>query len=136
MRASGGRWILSKTDRYFMTWSNGAKCHGAYIRSLPTWRGARCMERDLLTEGMSCGLRRVERLMRLESLKARARRRRLQSDLGKRQATAVAANVLNRTCASSALNRQMDCGIHICSDTRGWLYVAAVIDLFSRCVVG
>jgi putative transposase len=74
--------------------------------------------------------------MQLESLKARARRRRLPSDLGERQAIAVAAKVLNRTCAASALNRQMDCGVHMCSDTAGRLYVAAVIDLFSRCVVG
>jgi putative transposase len=58
-------------------------------------------------------------LMQLESLKARARRRRLPSDLGERQASAVAANVLNRTCAASALNHQMDCGVHTYSEEVG-----------------
>ena len=30
----------------------------------------------------------------------------------------------------------MDCRLHLCVDAEGWLYVAAVIDLFSRRVVG
>jgi hypothetical protein len=42
---------------------------------------------------VSCGLHRIERLMRLQALKARPRRRRLPPDLGKRQAAAVAPNV-------------------------------------------
>ena len=116
-----------------MTWSNVAKCHGAYIRILPTWRGARCMGRDLLTEGMSCGLHRVERLMRLEALKARARRRRLPPGLGERQLTSP------QTCSiapSKRLNRKWIVEITNPWTTGGWLYVAAVSDLFSRCVVG
>jgi transposase InsO family protein len=43
--------------------------------------------------------------MRLQALKARPRRRRLPPDLGKRQATAVAANLLDRTFEASAPNR-------------------------------
>src|SRR5260370_7671480 len=60
----------------------------------------------MLAEGLSCGLHRMERLMRLQALKARPRRRRLPSDLGERQATAVAANVLDRTFEASAPNRK------------------------------
>jgi putative transposase len=52
---------------------------------------------DLLAEGISCGLHRIERLMRLQALKARPRRRRLPPDLGERQVATVAANVLDRT---------------------------------------
>ena len=53
--------------------------------------------KDMLAEGLSCGLHRIERLMRLQALKARPRRRCLPPDLGERQATAVAPNVLDRT---------------------------------------
>ncbi len=60
----------------------------------------------MLAEGLSCGLHRIERLMRLQALKARPRRRRLPPDLGERQATAVAANVLERTFDASAPNRK------------------------------
>jgi len=97
--------------------------------------GARRVWRDLLTEGMSCGLHRIERLMRLQALKARPRRRRRPPDLGERPATAVAANVLNRTFEASAPNRIWIADFTYVWTTEGWLYVAVVIDLFSRRVV-
>jgi transposase InsO family protein len=51
----------------------------------------------MLAEGVSCGLHRIERLMRLQALRAHPRRCRLPPDLGERQAAAVAPNVLDRT---------------------------------------
>ena len=95
----------------------GVKVRASFLASDRTY-GARRVWRDLLTEGVSCGLHRIERLMRLKALKARPRRRRLPSDLGERQATAVAPNVLNRTFEASASQPQMDCGLHICLDGR------------------
>ena len=73
----------------------GAKVRTSFVASDRTY-GARRVWKDLLAEGLSCGLHRIERLMRLQALKARPRRRRLPPDLGERQATAVAANVLDR----------------------------------------
>ena len=90
----------------------------------------------MLAEGLSCGLHRIERLMRLQALKASPRRRRLPPDLGERQATAVAANVLERTFDASAPNRKWIADFTYVWTAEGWLYVAAVIDLFSRRVVG
>src|SRR5262249_39607195 len=43
--------------------------------------GARRVWRDLLAQGISCGLHRIERLMRLQAFRARPRRRRLPPDL-------------------------------------------------------
>jgi transposase InsO family protein len=60
----------------------------------------------LLADGLSCGLHRIERLMRHQALKARPRRRRLPPDLGERQAGAVAANVLDRSFEAAAPNRK------------------------------
>ena len=74
----------------------GAKVRASFLASDRTY-GARRVWRDLLAEGVSCGLHRIERLMRLQALKARPRRRRLPPDLGERQAGAVAANVLDRS---------------------------------------
>jgi putative transposase len=64
------------------------------------------------------------------------RRRRRPPDLGERPATAVAANVLNRTFEASAPNRKWIADFIYVWTTEGWLYVAVVIDLFSRRVVG
>jgi putative transposase len=91
---------------------------------------------DMLVEDVSCGLHRIERLMGLQALKARPRRRRLPPDLGKRQVAAVAPNVLARSFEASAPNRKWIADFTYVWTAEGWLYVAAVVDLFSRRVVG
>ena len=113
----------------------GAKVRASFLGSDRTY-GARRIWRDLAVEGVSCGLHRIERLMRLQALKARPRRRRLPPDLGERQASAVAANVLDRRFEAPAPNRKWIADFTYIWTAEGWLYVAAVIDLFSRRVVG
>ena len=56
--------------------------------------GARRVWRDVLEEGLACGLHRIERLMRVNGLKARPRRRGLPKDDGER--SVIADNVLDR----------------------------------------
>jgi putative transposase len=97
--------------------------------------GARRVWRDVLAEGLACGLHKVERLMRRNALRARPRRRCLPKDRAKREA-AVAANVLDREFEASGPNQKWIAGFTYVWTAEGWLYVAAVIDLFSRRVVG
>jgi len=54
----------------------GAKVRASFLSSDRTY-GARRVWHDLLADGVSCGLHRIERLMRRQALKARPRRRRL-----------------------------------------------------------
>ena len=98
--------------------------------------GARRVLRDMIAEGVACGVHRIERLMRLHGLAARPRRRRLPPDLGERPATAVAANVLDRSFQAAAPNRKWIADFTCIWTAEGWLYAAAVLDLFSRRVVG
>ena len=112
-----------------------AKVHASFLASDRTY-GARRVWHDVLAEGVSCGLHRIERLMRLQALKARPRRRRLPPDLGERQVAAVAANVLDRSFEAPAPNRKWIADFTYVWTAEGWLYVAAVVDLFSRRVVG
>lgn len=72
--------------------------------------------------------------MRLQALKAR--RRRLPPDLGERQVAAVAPNVLDRSFDAAAPNRKWIADFTHVWTAEGWLYVAAVVDLFSCRVVG
>jgi len=113
----------------------GAKVRASFLGSDRTY-GARRIWHDVLAEGARCGLHRIERLMRLQALRARPRRRRLPPDLGERQASAVAPNVLNRTFEAAWPNRKWIADFTYVWTAEGWLYVAAVIDLFSRRVVG
>jgi putative transposase len=113
----------------------GAKVRTSFLASDRTY-GARRVWHDLLADGVACGLHRIERLMRLQALRARPRRRRLPPDAGERQAGAVAANLLDRSFEADAPNRKWIADFTYIWTAEGWLYLAAVIDLFSRRVVG
>ncbi len=98
--------------------------------------GARRVWRDVLAEGFGCGLHRVERLMQQNALKARPRRRKLPLDTGQRSIAAIAPNVLDRQFHASLPNKKWVADFTYIWTAQGWLYVAAMIDLYSRCVVG
>jgi putative transposase len=85
----------------------GAKIRASFLTSDPT-DGAGRVWHDMLAEVVSCGLHRIERLMRLQALKARPRRRRLPRDLGDRRVAVVAPNVLARSFEAAAPNRKLD----------------------------
>lgn len=113
----------------------GAKVRASFLASDRTY-GARRVWHDVLADGVSCGLHRIERLMRTQALRARPRRRRRPPDPGERPIDAVAANVLDRAFEALAPNRKWIADFTYIWTAEGWLYVAAVIDLFSRRVVG
>ncbi|MGY4509002.1 transposase InsO family protein [Bradyrhizobium sp. USDA 3650] len=98
--------------------------------------GARRVWRDVLADGPECGLHRIERLMRLQALRARPRRRRLPKDEGDRQVANVPSKLLDRQFAGERPNQKWIADFTYIWTAEGWLYVSAVIDLFSRRVVG
>lgn len=111
------------------------KVRASFVASARTY-GARRVWRDVLAGGISCGLRKVERLMRSEALRARPRRRGLPKDNGERSIATIAPNVLDRQFTAEYPNRKWIADFTYVWTAEGWLYVAAVIDLFSRRVVG
>ena len=113
----------------------GARVRASFAASDRTY-GARRVWHDVLAEGTSCGLHRIERLMRGQALRARPRRRGLPADKGERSKEAVATNVLDRQFEATAPNQKWVADFTYLWTAEGWLYVAAVIDVFSRRVVG
>jgi putative transposase len=111
----------------------GARVSASHVGSYRTY-GARRVWHDLLAEGISCGLHRVERLMQAQGLRARPRRRGLPKDQGER--SVIAGNVLDRQFTADRPNQKWVADFTYIWTAEGWLYVAAVIDLFSRRVVG
>jgi putative transposase len=107
----------------------------SFVASARTY-GARRVWRDVLEAGFSCGLQKIERLMRAQALRARPRRRALPKDDGERSASAIALNALDRQFTADQPNRKWIADFTYVWTAEGWLYVAAVIDLFSRRVVG
>ena len=113
----------------------GAKVRASFIGSASTY-GARRVWRDVLAGGVFCGLHRIERLMQAQAFRARPRRRGLPKDDGLRFASVIAPNVHDREFSAERPNRKWIADITYVWTAEGWLYVAAVIDLFSRRVVG
>jgi len=111
----------------------GRKVRASFTLSDRTY-GARRVWHDVLADGVDCGLHRIERLMRQQGLRARPRRRGVPKDHGEK--SVVAANVLDRQFVADAPNQKWVADFTYIWTAEGWLYVAAVIDLFSRRVVG
>lgn len=81
----------------------GGKVRASFKLSDRTY-GARRVWHDVLAEGISCGLHRIERLMRQQGLRARPRRRGLPKDNGER--SVIADNVLDRQFAPDKPNQK------------------------------
>ena len=111
------------------------KVRASFVASSRTY-GARRVWHDVLADGDACGLHRIERLMRAQALRARPRRRGLPADTETRTIDALAANVLDRQFTAQAPNQKWVADFTYIWTAEGWLYVAAVLDLFSRRVVG
>ena len=90
---------------------------------------------DLRARGVRVGRKRVARLMRENGLFAR-RRRRYRATTDSRHAEAISPNVLERDFTASAPNEVWVTDVTYVWTHEGWLYLAAIIDLFARRVVG
>ena len=111
----------------------GSQVRTSFIASDRTY-GARRVWHDVLELGRRCGLHRIERLMRAQALRARPRRRGLPKDIGER--SAIADNVLDRQFQADGPNQKWVADFTYIWTAEGWLYVAVVLDLYSRRAVG
>jgi putative transposase len=90
---------------------------------------------ELKAEGYGCGERRVGRLMGVAGLRGCPQRRfkvTTQSD----PKHPVAANLLEQDFTAKAANERWASDITYIGTRRGWLYLAVVMDLYSRRIVG
>ena len=92
--------------------------------------------KDLVVAGEHCGENRIARLMRLAEIRARRKRRRQPTDVGERPEHSIAANLLDRDFAAPGPNRKWAADFTYIWTGEGWLFLAVVVDLFSRRVVG
>jgi len=107
---------------------------GESFRASDRTYGARRVWRDVLEDGLGCGLHRIERLMRQNAMRARPKRRGKPKDDGAR--SIIADNVLDRNFEADRPNQKWLADFTYIWTAEGWLYVAVVLDLFSRRVVG
>jgi transposase InsO family protein len=106
----------------------------AHAASRKTYGSPRIHE-DLKANGRHVGRKRVARLMREEGIEGQ-RKRRFRTTTDSRHGLPVAANHLDRNFTASAPNKIWVCDITYIWTREGWAYLAAILDLFSRRVVG
>ena len=97
--------------------------------------GAPRIHQDLLEDGQSCGLQRVQRLMRRNGIRSCVRRR-YKATTDSQHAHPVAANLLKQEFSVAAPNHTWVADITYIRTREGWLYLAVVLDLYSRALIG
>lgn len=96
--------------------------------------GYRKVHSDLRDHGETCGPNRVHRLMRQAGLKAQVGYRKPRYKSG--EAHVVVPNRLQRQFEPEAPDQAWVTDITYIRTHEGWLYLAVVVDLFSRRVIG
>ena len=97
--------------------------------------GARKVHRELLAQGQACGRHKVARLMRQAGLKG-CPKRRFRRLAERPPSYPVAHNILQQDFKASRPDERWASDITFIPTRQGWLYLAIVMDLFSRRIVG
>ena len=104
-----------------------AEVKGAY--------GSPRMTAEIRDRGFPASKARVERLMRENAIRARHKRQ-FKATTDSKHNLPVAPNVLERNFTPTAPNRVWTADLTYIRTDEGWLYLAVVLDLFNREVVG
>lgn len=90
---------------------------------------------DLRARGVRVSKKRIERLMRARGLRTRQKRR-FRHTTASNHTLPIAPNVLERQFVATTPNEAWVTDVTYIPTDEGWLYLAAILDLFSRRVVG
>mgnify|MGYP001558352926 FL=1 len=112
-----------------------AQIAAAHEASRGTYGAPRIVE-ELREEGTRTSKRRCARLMRSQGLRGRKKHRRRPRTTDSRHAEPVAANLIAERPAPTGPNQTWVTDITYLQTAEGWLFLAAILDLWSRRVVG
>jgi transposase InsO family protein len=97
--------------------------------------GSPRVQAELVAKGIRVGRHKVARLMRLERLRG-CPKRRFRVTTQRDPSHSVAKNLLKQNFTAEAPNQRWAADITYISTAQGWLYLAVVMDLYSRRIVG
>ncbi len=104
-----------------------AASHGIY--------GSPKIHRDLIDDGVRCGKNRVARIMREAGIRSRTKKK-FKATTNSRHNLPLAPNLLNQDFTVDAPDRTWVSDITYIHTEKGWLYLAVLLDLFNREIVG
>ena len=97
--------------------------------------GSRRIQKALLVEGIGVGRYKIKRIMRQQGLVTTWRRKFIKTTESKHKML-VAENILNQAFNPDSSNQAWVADITYIWTASGWLYLAAVMDLYSRKIIG
>jgi transposase InsO family protein len=112
-----------------------ALIRGIHTESRGTY-GVPRVHQTLLKRGLECSRKRVSRLMKAAGLRAKTRRRFRVKTTDSKHGYPVAPDLVGRDFTAAAPNQVWVSDITYIPTDEGWLYLASVMDLCSRRIVG
>jgi len=106
----------------------------AYVRGRGTYGSPR-VTAELKSKGIPCGKNRVAQLMKSNGIKAKTKRR-FKATTKSKHDFLVADNLLNQRFSADEANKVWVSDITFIRTREGWLYLAAILDVFNRQIVG
>jgi transposase InsO family protein len=97
--------------------------------------GSPRIHQDLIDEGITCSLNRVERLMNVNDIKAKTVKK-FKATTNSAHSLPVADNILDRNFVVEEKDKVWVSDITYIWTSEGWLYLCIVMDLFSRMIIG
>jgi transposase InsO family protein len=97
--------------------------------------GAPRMARQLRKRGIACSRNRVAKRMRALNLRAKAAKK-FKATTNSNHSLPIAPNLLNQNFEASQPNQKWVSDITYLWTDEGWLYLAVIVDLYSRRVIG
>ena len=98
--------------------------------------GSPRVHRELKTQGHSCNRKTVAKCMQAAGIQARSQRKFRVTTTDSNHPHPVAENLLNREFEPAGVNQAWTGDITYIPTQEGWLYLAAVEDLYTRKIVG
>ena len=111
-----------------------AHVRAAFRRSRESY-GAEPVHHELAENGIEVGRHRVARLMRGNGMSPK-RQQKFKKTTDSQHNKAVASNLLDQTFSAEAPNEKWAADISYIWTAQGWLYLAVMLDLYSRRVIG
>jgi len=90
---------------------------------------------ELKAQGIYCGRKRIARLMQEKGISAQRKRRKARTT-NSNHTSPVAPNLLERDFTAHAPNKKWVADITFIATYEGWLYLAGVLDTYSRKLIG
>ncbi len=98
--------------------------------------GSPRIHRVLIKQGDRCGKNRVARIMKEQGIRAKGKRKFKPQTTDSKHSLPIAKNLIKQDFSAAGPNQLWLADITYIATDKGWMYLAAIIDAYSRMIIG